>query len=152
MLPKLPLGISTSPTPSSSTSTTTSPSHPHRNFFVNVMYGAFYYFCLNVLQLYVLIWVVTCSWRWWNCSFDGSIHVCCLLWWSYILIYKCIHMLVKCIRFTQIPPPPMCGSFFGRHKQILPQKIFYEGLESNGNSRKVWRNWKCRCSNCFCII
>jgi hypothetical protein len=79
------------PARSSSRSTTT-PSWSYCNLLANMMCGTIYCFPM-IYCIHVEVWVVFCSCQLWNTSLIGCIQVCYLLWWYYVLIYECTHML-----------------------------------------------------------
>ena len=87
-----PGGLHPPPACSSSTSTARSAPSLHCNLLANTMYDAILY-SLDILCLPVYVWVVNCSWQWWNSSLIGCIQVCYLLWLSLCTIYECTHML-----------------------------------------------------------
>jgi hypothetical protein len=75
-------------------------SNPHCNIWQTLYFGAIYYitviYCIIMACVYCLLvhgnGDIVC--------FDGCIHVCYLLWWYYVLMYECTHMLGDCIRFS----------------------------------------------------
>jgi hypothetical protein len=76
-----------------SSSHTTTPSwYPYYNLLANMMCGTIYCFPM-IYYIYVYVWVVMYSWQLWNTLLIGCIQVCYLLWWYYVLIYECTHML-----------------------------------------------------------
>jgi hypothetical protein len=67
--------------------------HKH-DIWCNILYSR------DLLYHCVLCWVITCSWQWWYSS-SWWLHICCyLLWWSYVLMYECTHMVGGCIKLS----------------------------------------------------
>jgi hypothetical protein len=71
--------------------------HPHYNLLANKIFEAIYYIpVICCVAMSCVKWLLVHDNDDIVC-FDGCIHVCDLLWWFYVLMYKCMHMLGNCM-------------------------------------------------------